>query len=649
MINKIKRKANKYISIILITSMIISALSGCGSRKGNVNNDIIATETDAYIERSYTPSVISNDLISDMEESNTQIEQNSAYELGLLADMTSAIEEEDYTTAALIITDLSDTLISDEDVFTALDESDEKAMEEVSAELSDEAAELLKARREQYITDIADYKEGQNGIIADIKDAIDNEDNESVLKKLNELEIIIAPSTDEIYGEKNNTYNIDNAFPVSYDSSLQGDMDLLSNSGAMELSDEIKEIAKELGTPLEVYNYVKNTVDFSNYYGLRKGATATFDSGIGNDVDQATLLIAMLRYLGYPAGYKTGIIKLDEEAALNLTGASDLTTAANILSSMGEKTTLVSISGKPSYITKEHTWVLAYVPYTDYRGAGAATGDSIWIDFDTSIKTYQDAESLYEIFEKNYPDLNTPEQYTGDELVLALDEGIEEYYTNAEAYFQDIIDNDKEAVISSKNRCIEQIHEMYLPLSLQYDVLSEGEIYDTEEDMCDSISLTIGDGETLKLKSYELYSKRLTIEYEGATDEDREIIDAYGGVFLTPAYAAYVSPVIKLDGVEISRGEETTLGSKQKLYIEVRSGATSESTENNLTAGSMYSIITDLQTITLHEALSLKDDLAEVNDRIGDRWDTMYAGLDIDDETDDYIYDETEEEKWSYA
>ena len=55
----------------------------------------------------------------------------------------------------------------------------------------------------------------------------------------------------------------------------------------------------------------------------------------GNDLDQASLLIAMLRHLGYPAEYVKGNILLTEEQALALTGADTFRHAADVLAAAG--------------------------------------------------------------------------------------------------------------------------------------------------------------------------------------------------------------------------------------------------------------------------------------------------------------------------
>lgn len=103
------------------------------------------------------------------------------------------------------------------------------------------------------------------------------------------------------------------------------------------LTDEMKALADQLKTPLQVYLYLKNHINYEAYSGSRKGAVATFDSNGGNDVDQASLLIAMLRYLNYPAKYVNGTIFISADQALKLTSAKDLNTAGTILASSGKK------------------------------------------------------------------------------------------------------------------------------------------------------------------------------------------------------------------------------------------------------------------------------------------------------------------------
>lgn len=64
---------------------------------------------------------------------------------------------------------------------------------------------------------------------------------------------------------------------------------------------QMAEKASELGNAINVYNYLYNNMRSEFYYGSRKGAISTFEQGGGNDADLSSLLVAMLRYLGYNA------------------------------------------------------------------------------------------------------------------------------------------------------------------------------------------------------------------------------------------------------------------------------------------------------------------------------------------------------------
>ncbi len=70
---------------------------------------------------------------------------------------------------------------------------------------------------------------------------------------------------------------------------------------------EIIELARALQhDPKLIYEYVCNRVDYTPYFGSLKGATLTYLDGSGNDFDQASLMIALLRESGYTAEYVFG-------------------------------------------------------------------------------------------------------------------------------------------------------------------------------------------------------------------------------------------------------------------------------------------------------------------------------------------------------
>ena len=88
-----------------------------------------------------------------------------------------------------------------------------------------------------------------------------------------------------------------------------------------KMTEEMADLVDPLETPLAVYEYLYNNVNTEFYKGSRKGAIGTYEQNGGNDVDCASLLIAMLRYMGYEAEYVTGTVGVTERQLINLTAA----------------------------------------------------------------------------------------------------------------------------------------------------------------------------------------------------------------------------------------------------------------------------------------------------------------------------------------
>ncbi|MBE5871743.1 MAG: hypothetical protein E7294_10865 [Lachnospiraceae bacterium] len=175
----------------------------------------------------------------------------------------------------------------------------------------------------------------------------------------------------------------------------------LSNTGGAAgtmdngVGKNVEEAAEKLGTALAVYNYLKNNIDYEYYHGSRKKAEETFSSEGGNDADQALLLVTMLHKLGHEAVYVRGNIELTAEQAVSLTGADDAEQAADMLASEGTPVEAVyDETERIVSIRMEHIWVRAAIPYTDYRGAGSAGGDTVWLDLDTGIWPVEEGVEL---------------------------------------------------------------------------------------------------------------------------------------------------------------------------------------------------------------------------------------------------------------
>ena len=141
----------------------------------------------------------------------------------------------------------------------------------------------------------------------------------------------------------------------------------MAETDETRLNLEIKELAESLDSVVDMYEYVRNNIDFEPYYGSRKGASGALAQKSGNDYDQASLLIAMLRYKNIPARYVRGLAEIDIDKAMEWAQAETPEAAAKILAAAGIPVTTIVSGGKIIAVCMEHVWVEAYVPYGRYR------------------------------------------------------------------------------------------------------------------------------------------------------------------------------------------------------------------------------------------------------------------------------------------
>ena len=590
MIKKLLKKSTALTLIVTLMSSTISfCLSGCNANSSvNLSNIYTPIYSDTLLEEN------GNKLVDAYSDFNNALGSGNVTEIKKLgASLKESVEElvtsiNDYNNETRQnISDADQTIVKRQDDFTT-------NLESKSKELVAAVDAVLKNANSPKS---AEYKENVEVISkAFAQDNISTTSNDFQSNAIKSVE----PKSKEINSFEAYTQNSIEAVGTS-----QPDDSSLEFTDETQLTDEMKALADELKTPLNVYSYIKNKVNYECYSGSRKGAVATFESNAGNDVDQASLLIAMLRYLKYPAKYVTGKAVIDANQAMKLTSAEDIKSAGTILASSGRPVTALITGGKTVGFVVEQTWVEAYVPYTDYRGAGNNSGDKMWVALDTSVKKYTRVKGLYDDLEKfglSEDDLSISATTTDADVNKLYDKltKIEEEHSG-------------EGVVLNTRKIVEE-SLTYLPLSLQYSVESITKEYNSiDENQCDSIDFII-DGEKIsKLKALDIYSKRLVIEYAPETKSDEEIIAKYGSIFEVPAYLVKMVPQLKLDGEVVGTGPAVTLGSSQTFKMNVYSGGKTNVVTNPITAGSVYQITEDMQNITSAEITKAMDEAKSIS------------------------------------
>lgn len=362
------------------------------------------------------------------------------------------------------------------------------------------------------------------------------------------------------------------------------DLSALINTDTVPVS--VSKLAKDLGSAEAIYNYLRNSISYEAYAGSKKGAYLTIEQMSGNDVDQTVLLVSMLRSAGIPSLYVSGTVEITSEQAIAVTGADSAESAGRILMSRYNGVRGITQNGKLTGYRMDHVWCEACVPYTDYRGSGNRSGESIWIPLDVSFKELK-VES--ETRELNY-----------DEAAL---EKRALYKSYAEEYPKIYNNCDFSNTLTVYSRSIVNKEDEYLSNTLPYEVVNIKNRYsELSEEYKDRLALQIN-GEILFDKELaDLYMKPVTVSYEPATDEDRKIFEKYNNITEVPAYLLNVIPVVKVEN-EVFKGKKSvSLGSLQKMNTILKDSGGTKIIEDDLYSGSLYAVNLNYQMIGTDDA-----------------------------------------------
>ncbi len=144
-----------------------------------------------------------------------------------------------------------------------------------------------------------------------------------------------------------------------------------AKSSSTKSTPEIKELARSLkNDPDLIYKYVYDKIEYIPMFGSRKGAEGTLLDGKGNDFDQCSLMIALLREAGYTANFVYGVIGLTVEQSLEW---FDLENNGSIFYILGHANIPHTLNG--NILDVSHVWVKVNIDGTDYA-------------FDPSFKNY---------------------------------------------------------------------------------------------------------------------------------------------------------------------------------------------------------------------------------------------------------------------
>ena len=367
----------------------------------------------------------------------------------------------------------------------------------------------------------------------------------------------------------------------------------LAETTDTQFTDAIRAKAAALSRDsIAIFEFVQNSVQSEFYYGAMKDASDTLRQLSGNDTDQASLLIAMLRASQVPARYVRGVIRLTGPQAVAWTGTGSTRRAAEIFTRAGIPFRPILQGGSIAAFEIEHTWVEAYVPYSNYRGVRLGTIGRAWIPLDPSFKAVDVAAGEDVLAAMGFTAGTLVTSYLSQTQALApMDfyrNAITTYLaqTGSPLTFDDVL----------STRTTRANLTGLLPSTLPYSVVSiHGEFPELPASLRHRVRF-VAEGEgglsfDVTIPAAELAGRRLTLSYIPATVEDQAVVHSFLGLDNTPAYLVKLRPVLKVGGVVKAAGATPVqMGGFHSLTVEIQTPRGAVPVVNSMLAGGYYAL-----------------------------------------------------------
>ncbi|MEK6697665.1 MAG: transglutaminase domain-containing protein [Nitrospirota bacterium] len=444
----------------------------------------------------------------------------------------------------------------------------------------------------------------------------------------------------------------------------------LSETPEVQFTPEIRAKAAELGnSPLRIYEWVRNNIEYAPTYGSIQGADQCLQSRICNDTDTASLLIALLRTSGISARYAYGTVDIPIEKAMNWVG--DVTNpmmVGTILATNGVPVTLLKTSGSVyKYVRMEHVWVSAFIDYIPSRGAVHRQPDT-WIQLDPSFKQYAytqgiDIQSAVPFDAQTFANqlqststINETEGYVTNVNSTLIQQTMQDYQTQVQNYIQQNHPNATVGDVVGKKEIIKQEFGI-LPETLPYKTVQIGSQFaQVPDNLRATISFSIpdstgaGTGLFYSASLPELAGKKITLSFSPATANDQAVIESFlpqphpDGTPIQPselpssfpAYLINLKSELRIDGQIVATGAPGTMGSAQSFTMSLNEpGIGLSNIDNMIQAGEYYGIGLDTGRVGGDRLNALKAKLETTKEKIVTQ---TYGGITKDDVVGDLLF-----------
>jgi transglutaminase-like putative cysteine protease len=436
---------------------------------------------------------------------------------------------------------------------------------------------------------------------------------------------------------------------LSARAAVPGPQDLAPTIDAPQ-TPEIQARAASLGNqPLRIFEWVRNNIDFTPTHGSIQGAQGCLQTRLCNDMDTASLLVALLRSAGVPARYAVGTVEVPIGPMKSWAGGfTDAGSALDFVASSGTPVVgLTDATGTLVAARVEHVWVEAFLDYIPSRAARPGASGDTWVPLDPSFKqivvtdgldlaaaTDVDVENTFRDLLEGAAVADPSGAVTGID-VTAMEADLEAVRDDIRAYVADQSESQPEPVGANDmlpGRTIAPQTLSAAPASLPYRVTVRGAGFST---------VPSGLRHTLRFEVYgderfafdpdfvfqaslpELAARKITLSYAPATAADettlRSFLPASGNPSdlpaSLPAYLVRVKPELRVEGVLKGSGGAVTLGQTGRFrMVFTQPGDGPRTVDNEVTAGTYNAVVLNLGRV--EDAAARQARATAVRDRL---------------------------------
>ncbi len=365
------------------------------------------------------------------------------------------------------------------------------------------------------------------------------------------------------------------------------------------LTDEVIAKAKALGNDyVRIYEFVRNTTRNEWYAGSVKGAVGALRSGAGNDVDQASLLTALLRAAGLNTRYVQGVVEVPLERLASELGlpTADAAFVPAALTKAGLAYSPVVRAGRVAAVQLARTWVSAYVPYTNYRGALVDASGKTWIPLDPFYKTVSFKPSSG-LFGRSFTAAALSTEYQSHTSLVPFGEFLRLKTASALNASGSTGTWDSQRNSSAND-------------TLQLDILPNSLPYAVTAVTREAADLPASELATVRIRLYQgshatdpvvldktlpmadAVNSRVTLSYGPASLEDHRVSLLYGGMDAVPLYLIGLRGQLKLGGdVAAAATDRVEPGASLRLSIELSGPWGVQEVDQTVVAGAYHALV----------------------------------------------------------